>query len=147
MQKAELLDSTLSALVLSLGSNDNAMINLTYALDKLATKGNLQCLNRWYGADYTGKSSANYHNLAAVLTLAYPAVGQDMLNWFGKLEQDCGRKRAHNTKAHNYLVALDIDVLAVQTIDCPDFVIIEERYPFKVHEWHCLAGWLDDALR
>lgn len=131
----------ITAAVVMMGSNEAPERNMTAAMTMMAAWGELGEFVRLASAvspDHTGRSPAEYHNQGLCL---YFLTAIDYMALYDKLkniERLCGRDERKNSAEHGYLVALDLDILAVQMDGV--WQVIAEHLPLKAHELRCLGG-------
>lgn len=124
----------LAGVVLSLGSNHHAKQALATACQALESFGAVDRLGRCHSPDHSGRSLAWYHNIAVQIRLSPPTPLPSLLPHLKAIERLCGRRQ------HSPRVAMDIDVLAVQT--GTGWYLLLERCPLKDYERECLAPFL-----
>lgn len=143
-------------ILLALGSNYQADINLPFAHQELAYLGNLNSSNIFINPDYStnGDIKPNYSNQCIILDLFNSVDIVSIIKKFKNIELQTGRKhyqklefnaqsKMENSSIPRY-ISLDIDVLAIQSDYNPNvWLILEKRYPLKPHEKVCLKGLLD----
>lgn len=116
-------------IIIMLGSNDNADNNLDHAISYLEELGDCILSERIVSADYTGISS-DYSNQAVLCSLYQNASIKDLTLILKNIEKQAGRS-LNNLKN----VPLDLDILLYYQ---DEWCIIQERYPFKLHEINVL---------
>ena len=126
-------------LIVMMGSNDNAIINLKKAQELLVDLPYIKAiypLVYHISQDHTKRSSNDYHNQALIIELGnYPL--SDIIAKLKHIEQQCGRDDNKNTAEFGYLVALDLDVLMVYYQS--HWYKLIEQFPLKQHELICLG--------
>lgn len=125
-----------SAVIVMMGSNDKGALSIKMALNQLAVFGFIQPLTYHISQDHTGRSSNPYHNQAVILYFIHSLSLREFVMHLKQIEQRCGRCERKNSAKHNYLVAMDLDIIAVMT---DDWHIICERLPLKEYELMCLS--------
>lgn len=130
LAKSIMLNTKISKVLIMMGSNNNALANITLAKNTLANIGTIQELNSHTSPDHTGKSDSIYLNTAIIIHLPNTMTAHDIYITLKHIEQQCGR--IHNSS----IVALDLDIMAV-FID--RWYIVKERIPFKAHETICMG--------
>ena len=136
---AQVYAAAVTGILVMMGSNDKAEHRLTQALvlmGQMADLAQITPLSQLISADHTGRSQALYHNQGVCLLFRQPVQMADIVASLKAIESTCGRDTEHNSAAYGYLVALDLDILAVQMAG--EWWVIAERYPFKAHELACL---------
>lgn len=104
----------LQAVLLALGTNTKQE-NLSKATQMLANLGCMKLSDDVSGADFTKKSRRIYHNVCVKITLHQPMNLNKLKLECKKIEKKCGRDDKKKTKAFDYEVAMDIDLLAYKT--------------------------------
>lgn len=125
-----------SAVIVMIGSNDNGELSIQMALNQLAVFGFIQPLTYHISQDHTNRSSNPYHNQAVILYFVHAISLSGFIVHLKQIEKQCGRCELKNSAKHNYLVAMDLDIIAVMT---DDWHIIYERLPLKAYETMCLS--------
>lgn len=141
---ADLATQSLQAVLIVLGSNDNAMVAMACAIGALGKLGQVHHLGQCQGADTKNRSKAMYNNQAVVVIFAIPIRGEVLGKHLKQIEQDCGRDERQNTAQFDYKVAMDLDILAVKTDNI--WAVVRERYPFKDYEWACVGEFIAKNL-
>lgn len=126
----------ITAVVLSLGSNHHAKKTLAIACQALESFGAVYRLGRCHSPDHSGRSVVWYHNLAVQIRLSEAVSLPSFLPHLKAIERLCGRRQ------HSPRVAMDIDVLAVQTDN--HWYLLLERCPLKAYERQCLTPFLGE---
>lgn len=126
-------------LIVMMGSNDDAQRNLLLATQAICQNpmvASCQPICEHISADHTGRAINLYHNQALMVWLNDKCLLSDIVQMLKDIEQLCGRDPCKNSAAYGYLVAMDIDVMAVNIYG--DWFMIQERLPLKAHERICL---------
>ena len=146
MQTFEQLQAqTVSAAVISLGSNHQAEQNLARVRQKIAKLGEIKLSKAYQNPDVTAtptQPKPDYSNQCAYLSLTSPITLQQLHPLFKQFENDCGRQRkVENTDIKQ--ITMDIDILLVRLEHTSEWIIMAERYPFKAHD---MAGVVELAV-
>lgn len=141
---ADLATQSLQAVLIVLGSNDNAVAAMACAIGALGKLGQVYHLGQCQGADVKNRSQASYDNQAVMVVFASPIKGKILSKRLKQIEQDCGRDERQNTAEFDYKVAMDLDILAVKQGD--SWAVVRERYPFKAYEWACVGEFMAKNL-
>lgn len=141
---ADLATQSLQAVLVVLGSNDNAMVAMACAIGALGKLGQVYHLGQCQGVDTKNRSKAMYNNQAVMVIFAIPIKGKILSKRLKQIEQDCGRDERQNTAEFDYKVAMDLDILAVKQGD--SWAVVRERYPFKDYEWACIGGFVPRCI-
>lgn len=131
--------TTITAVIVMMGSNDDAKHNLSLATQSICQSTlvqNCAVINKHISADHTGRAQNLYHNQAMKVQLYGAHELSVLVALFKDVERLCGRDERKNSAAYGYLVAMDIDVMAVNIQG--DWLMIQERLPLKTHERICL---------
>lgn len=131
--------TTITAVIVMMGSNDDAKHNLLLATQSICQSTlvqNCAVINKHISADHTGRAINLYHNQALMVWLNDKCLLSDIVQMLKDIEQLCGRDPCKNSAAYGYLVAMDIDVMAVNIYG--NWFMIQERLPLKAHERICL---------
>lgn len=147
---ADIITHQIVSAVIMLGSNDNAKYNIDLAVSFIKCRYTIQYLQYHISADHTKRSQRLYHNLALIIYLDKSISLQEFIVLLKDIERYCGRDNNKNSHEFDYLVAMDIDAMAVQ-LYCnkiyhnisKNWIIIQDRLPFKEHEKICLADFMD----
>ena len=151
MQTFEQLQAqTVSAAVISLGSNHQAEQHLARVRQKIANLGEIKLSTAFVNPDITATAEQpkpDYSNQCAYLSLTSPITLQQLQQLFKQFENDCGRqRRVENTDIKQVAVkkvTMDIDILLVRLEHTSEWIIMAERYPFKAHD---MAGVVELAV-
>ena len=146
MQTFEQLQAqTVSAAVISLGSNHQAEQHLATVHESLAKLGEIKLSKAYQNPDVTATPTQlkpDYINQCVCLALKSSMTLQQLQQLFKQFEDDCNRQRQVEKMAIEQ-VTLDIDILLVKlkldknslsNTDKNKWIILQERYPFKAHE-------------
>lgn len=131
---------SVSALVIMMGSNDNAKMSIKVALKQMSKLGLIKPLGRYISQDHTKKSSSVYHNQAIMLYLKQAMSVKSLTAYLKQIEKKCGRCQLKNTAQYNYLVAMDLDIMAIKMGN--GLRMIDERLPLKECEIKCLMNFM-----
>lgn len=140
---AELQPQSVSAVLLSLGSNYQADYHLQIVRKSLAELGAIKLSSAFENPDITAtrqQPKASYVNQCVSLNLSKSITLAELQQLFKDLEQHCGRQRS--LKSNVEQVSMDIDILLVKLAndqnslsnDKDEWIVVAERYPFKEHE-------------
>ncbi len=151
MQTFEQLQAqTVSAAVISLGSNHQAEQHLATVHESLAKLGEIKLSKAYQNPDVTAtlkQTKPDYLNQCAYLVLTLPTTLQQLQQLFKQFENDCGRqRRVENTAIKQVAVkkvTMDIDILLVRLEGSSGWIVMAERYPFKAHD---MAGVVELAV-
>lgn len=127
-------DKEILASLIVMGSNFNADVNLTKALEllsKLEYIKEIKLINTHSSTDYKNLSKSIYFNQGLLIEFNDKVLLSDFIGQLKSIEKACGRM----PNLYNQ-VALDIDVLAIGIYD---WVWIAERLPLKPYEILCLT--------
>ncbi len=139
ISKTLIQNEAIGAVVVMMGGNDMPAQVLPKALALLnewTSVRNVAALTCHISQDHTGRSAHTYHNQAVFIEFTTPFLWAQITTQLKAIERLCGRDDTKNSAEFGYLVALDLDILAVQT---HRWYVIAERLPFKVHEKLCLG--------
>lgn len=128
------------AVVIMMGSNDNAKMSIKTALKKMSVLGRIKLLKGCISQDHTKKSSSVYYNQALMLYLKQAMSVKSLNAYLKYIETECGRRSFKNTVQYNYLVTMDLDIMAIKMGN--DWQMIAERLPLKAFEKKCLVGFM-----
>lgn len=126
--------------IIMLGSNDNAKVNLVKSIELLQSLigfNKMICGNYLISQDHAKRSPNAYHNQVIKLQLIQPVILYDCEKTLKNIEQLCGRDEQKNCATLGYLVALDMDILAIKSMN--GWHKLHERFPLKNHERYCLG--------
>ena len=141
----QLQSQTITAVVISLGSNHQAEQHLATVHESLAKLGEIKLSKAYQNPDVTAtlkQTKPDYLNQCAYLSLTSPITLQQLHPLFKQFENDCGRQRKfENTDIKQ--ITMDIDVLLVRLEHTSEWIIMAERYPFKAHD---MAGVVELAV-
>ncbi len=136
------LNLKVTHLLVALGSNDEPKKNLTTAIQKLKKLGDVQLSNDFVNPDFTATKKnpkPDYTNQCAIITLYNPSIFKQLVANLKQIELNCHRDKVANTNnkvlKKMRLVSIDIDVLAIKSVNDTHWQAIKKRYPFKYHEW------------
>lgn len=118
-----------------MGSNINADINLTKAvelLSQLTLIKEIRLINTHHSNDYKNLSKNHYTNQGFLILFHQKVLLSDFMIHLKTIEKNCGRIDNECNE-----VALDMDILAVLADN--HWYCIFERLPFKEHELICLS--------
>lgn len=137
----QLQAQTVSAVVISLGSNHQADQHLASIRKNLAKLGKITLSTAFQNPDIHATSEQpkpDYSNQCVHLSLHSAMTLQQLQRIFRQFENDCGRQRTAKKTAINQIainqITMDIDILLVCLKDTSEWVVMAERYPFKDHE-------------
>ncbi|MDO4251468.1 MAG: hypothetical protein Q4C68_08165 [Moraxella sp.] len=139
ISKTLIQNEAIGAIVVMMGGNETPAQILPKALALLnewTSVRNVTALACHISQDHTGRSVHTYHNQAVLLEFTTPFLWAQITAHLKSIERLCGRDDTKNSAEFGYLVALDLDILAVQT---HRWYVIAERLPFKAHEKLCLG--------
>ncbi len=132
---------TVSAAVISLGSNHQAEQHLATVRQSLAKLGEVKLSTAYQNPDITAildQPKPDYINQCAYLTLNSSMMLQQLQRLFKQFENDCDRQRQVKNTALKQVVVnqvtMDIDILLVRLEGDSEWIVMAERYPFKAHE-------------
>lgn len=131
--------TNVTAVLVMMGSNDNAEAGMALALlmiQKNPLVLNCKPMSIHVSADHTKRSQNLYHNQALIINFGQAVMLSAVITWLKAVERYCGRDESQNNMAHGYLVAMDIDVMAVCIKQ--KWFVMQERLPLKAHEIACL---------
>lgn len=141
----QLQSQTVTAVVISLGSNHQAEQHLATVRKSLGKLGKINLSTVYQNPDITAtvdQPKADYINQCAYLSLTSSMALQELKQLFKQFENDCDRQRQVE-KTVIKQVTMDIDILLVKLelnenslsiYDDNNWIIVKERYPFKAHE-------------
>lgn len=142
-QTAEQLQTqTVKAVVLALGSNHQPKQHLAIACKDIAKLGQVKLSTAFQNPDFTAtvaQPKPDYVNQCIYLSLNSSMTLTQLQRAFKQIENDCNRQRQAEKTAINQ-VTMDIDMLLVKleldknSLSKNNWIIIQERYPFKAHE-------------
>lgn len=141
-----ILHKKITKCIIMLGSNDNAKNAIDTAVQLLSNSFTLTILNDYISADHTGRSSNHYYNMAVVIDFKTPIIIDNLINILKKIETACGRDNQKNSELFGFLVAMDIDIMAVVFDNTDNWVIIKDRLPFKKHEVICINDYFAKSV-
>lgn len=136
------LNLNVTHLLVALGSNDDPKKNLPTAIQQLKALGHIQLSDDFVNPDFTAtksNSKPDYTNQCAIIKLDMPSTLQQVVKTLKQIELDCFRDKTLTTNDKTSqkirLVSMDIDVLAIRSVNSAHWQAIKKRYPFKEHEW------------
>ena len=141
-----LQQQTVSAVLLALGSNSAADRYLPLMRHRLKKLGDIKLSTAFQNPDFTATTEQpkpDYTNQCVYLRLKKPVTLSELQRLFRTFEAECGRARFTDVQPSLRLVTMDIDILLIETARHKNslsnfieskWVIIADRYPFKVHE-------------
>ncbi|WLP95706.1 2-amino-4-hydroxy-6-hydroxymethyldihydropteridine diphosphokinase [Psychrobacter sp. M13] len=155
MQTFEQLQAqTVSAAVISLGSNHQAEQHLATVHESLAKLGEIKLSKAYQNPDVTATPTQlkpDYINQCAYLALLSSMTLQQLRQLFKQFENDCNRQRqVKNTVIKQVAVkkvTMDIDTLLVRLEGSSGWIVMAERYPFKAHEMDGVGELAAEVLR
>ena len=137
----QLQAQTVTAVVISLGSNHQAEQHLATVCEKLSDLGKIKLSTPLQNPDITAtldQPKPDYINQCAYLALTTPLTLQQLQQLFKQFENDCNRQRQVENKAIEQVaikqVTMDIDILLVRLESASEWIVMTERYPFEDHE-------------
>ena len=137
----QLQAQTLTAVVISLGSNHQAEQHLATVRQKIANLGKMKLSTPLQNPDITAtleQPKPDYSNQCAYLALNSLMTLQQLQQLFKQFENDCNRQRqVENTDIEQVAikqVTMDIDILLVKLESASEWIVMAERYPFENHE-------------
>lgn len=136
-----ILDKKITKSIVMLGSNDNAKNAVDTTVQLLSNNFIITILNDYISADHTGRSPNDYYNMAIVMDFKTPIIMDNLIDVLKKIETACGRDNQKNSELFGFLVAMDIDIMAVVFDNTDNWVIIKDRLPFKKHEIICINDY------
>ena len=137
----QLQGQTVTAVVLALGSNHQSERHLATVREDLAKLGEITLSNAFQNPDFTAtlaEPKPDYTNQCVYLVLTTLMTLQQLQKIFKSFEDGCNRQRQSKSATIRH-VTMDIDVLLVKLEDNNKWIVIAERYPFKVHEYAGVA--------
>lgn len=147
MQTFEQLQAqTVSAAVISLGSNHQAEQHLATVHESLAKLGEIKLSKAYQNPDVTATPTQlkpDYINQCVCLALESSMTLQQLQQRLKQFENDCDRQRQADPNALQQ-VTMDIDILLVRLEGDSEWRVMAERYPFKAHE---MAGVVELAVK
>lgn len=148
----QLQAQTLTAVVISLGSNHQAEQHLATVRQKIANLGKMKLSTPLQNPDITAtleQPKPDYNNQCAYLSLTTPLTLQQLQQLLKQFENDCNRQRqVENTAIEQVAikqVTMDIDVLLVKLKSNSEWTVIAERYPFEAHERAGVGDLVNEA--
>ncbi len=138
----QLQAQTVTAVVISLGSNHQAELHLLTTRNKLAKLGKMQLSTAFKNPDFTAtinQPNPDYSNQCVYLSLNTSISLQELQRLFKDFESDCNRQRQVE-KTVIKQVTMDIDILLVRLESTNEWIAMTERYPYKAHE---MAGVIE----
>lgn len=155
MQTFEQLQAqTVSAAVISLGSNHQAEQHLATVHESLAKLGEIKLSKAYQNPDITAtleQPKPDYINQCAYLALNSLMTLQQLRQLFKQFENDCNRQRqVKNTVIKQVAVkkvTMDIDILLVRLEGSSGWIVMAERYSFKAHEMAGVGELAAEVLR
>ncbi len=141
---------SVTSVLLALGSNHHAEYYLPRVCEDLAALGQTQYSTAFKNPDFTAtldQPKPDYINQCVYLLLTSPTTLQQLQQLFKQFEGDCNRQRSFPTITNANVenmpdteptairqVTMDIDILLVKLDGTNEWIIMTNRYPFKVHE-------------
>ena len=104
----------MSLLILSLGSNVNAIANIGYAIESLRQEFGDLALSTVYESEAVGFSGDNFLNLAASVDCDVPL--KEIVAYLKELENSLGRDRSQ-PKFSDRTIDIDILVCGLETVE------------------------------